>query len=280
MKFIRILQALVIVALTAAIFGTAGYYIYDIFLKPRRMLVEEKRKPLPTPTPDPSLADFEECIKALQSGNLVDARAALEEFLARHPKSSKAADARSALGKINTDIFFSATPSPDKIQYVVQKGDALAKIERKLKTPRELIMRTNNLDDPRKLQIGQVLLVSRPEFSLTIDTKERKLVLFNQSKFFKEYHCKTWKAPPLRTPLPANAKVTEKIAWKNGGRVAFGSREYAGSTHWILVNVPGYTIFGESDGPAEKPPGGVGLAMEEAEELSTLVSRNTPVTIQ
>lgn len=278
MKLIRILKALIIVALTLAVFGTAGYFSYDIFLKPRRMALEEKRKPPPTPPPDPSLGEFERCLKVKESGNLLDARAAFEQFLAQHPKSAKAEEARDFLGQINTEIFFSATPSPDKIQYVVQRGDALAKIERKLKTPRELIMRINNLDDPRKLQIGQVLLVSRPEFSITIDTKERKVVLFNQAKFFKQYRPKSWNAPPLRAPV--TAKVTEKIAWKEGQRVAFGSREYAGSTHWILVNVPGYTIFGESDGAAAKPQGGVGLAMEEAEELSTLVSRNTPVTIQ
>lgn len=280
MKLIGILKALTITVVASAVFGSAAYFGYDIFIKPKQLVLQEKLMPAPTPPPDPSLGDFEKAMKVRESGNLVDARAALEQFLTDHANSSRAEAARDALGQINSEIFFSATPSPDKIQYVVQKGDALVKIERKLKTPRELIMRTNNLDDPRKLQIGQVLLVSRPEFSLTIDTKQRKIVLFNQSKFFKQYHSKSWNAPPLRTPAPVTGKVTEKIAWKNGGRVAFGARDYAGSVHWILVNVPGYTIFGESDGAAEKPQGGVGLAMEEAEELATLVGRNTPVTIQ
>lgn len=282
MKIIRIVKGLIIAGLAASIFGTAGYFLYDIFIKPGRMALEEKSQPQPTPTPDPSLGEFEKSVKVKESGDLLKAREALEAFLANYPKSTRAEDARDALGAVNMEIFFSPTPSPDKIQYVVQKGDALAKIERKLKAPREMIMRTNNLDDPRKLQIGQVLLVSRPEFSITIDTKSKKVLLLNQSKFFKQYHPLKWNAPPLRTTTPVSAKVTEKIAWKDGVRVAFGSREYEGSVHWILVSAPGYGIYGESDQEtvAGKPQGGVSLSREQAEELATLVGRNTPVTIQ
>lgn len=282
MKIARIVKTLIVIGLAAGIFGAAGYFLYDIFIKPARLALEEKSQPQPTPTPDPSVAEYERSLKVRDSGNLLEAKAALEDFLGNYPKSPKSEEARDALGTINTEIFFSPTPAPDKIQYVVQKGDALAKIERKLKAPRELIMRTNNLDDPRKLQIGQVLMVSRPDFSITLDTKLKKVVLLNQSKFFKQYHPVKWSAPALRTPGPLTAKVTEKIAWKGGARVAFGTKEYEGSVHWILVSSPGYNIYGESDqeNPVGRPQGGVGLSKEQAEELATLVGRNTPVTIQ
>ncbi|MEI8343263.1 MAG: LysM peptidoglycan-binding domain-containing protein, partial [Verrucomicrobiota bacterium] len=192
----RFIKALILLLLALGVFGSAGYFTYELLVKPKVELKQELDNRVlmgdPTPPPDPSLPELEYCLKLKKSGDLVGARTALEAFLEHNPKSTKLTEARAALGEVNTDIFFSRIPSPDKEEYVVKPGDALAKIERKLKTNAELLTRSNNLDDPRKLRIGQVLIVSHPQFALTINRKEKTVMLFNHGKFFKQYPVKAW----------------------------------------------------------------------------------------
>lgn len=285
----NLVKAIIIILLSVGIFGTAGYFGYDIFVKPAKIEQQQRLEAVvaPTPPPDPSLPEFEKIVATKNSGDLPAARVALESFIENNPESTKLEEAKTLLGTINTDLFFSTAPDPEKVEYTIVRGDALVKIERKLKTTAELIMRQNNLTDPTKLQIGQVLRVSNPEFSLKIDRKNKKLVLFNKGRFFKQYIPKTWSGPAAKPGAPNSppitSKVTEKIAWRNGNRVAFGSKDYAGSARWVVIATPGFTIYSEAADPSEpteKPPSGIGLSMEDAEELSTLVSRGVPVTIE
>jgi len=281
MKFIK---ALFLLLLAAAVFGACGFFTYEILVKPRLLLKQELDTRIltgePTPPPDPSVPDFDACMKLKQAGDLVAARTAFESFLERNRRSTKLAEARAALGEVNTDIFFSRIPSPDKEEYVVKPGDALEKIERKLKTNAELLTRCNNLDDPRKLRIGQVLIVSHPQFALSIDRRDKTVTLFNHGIFFKQYPVKSWNAPDAKTPAPPNVKVREKIAWRDGARVAFGSKEYAGSSRWIAFTVAGYTLYTDPAEGGQKAPTGIALGAEDMEELSTLLAVNLPVTIQ
>jgi LysM repeat protein len=53
----------------------------------------------------------------------------------------------------------SITPSSSGKTYVVKKGDNPVGIAKKLKVPYNDLMALNHIDDPRKLQIGQKLLV-------------------------------------------------------------------------------------------------------------------------
>jgi len=280
----RFIKALFVLLLAAAVFGACGYFTYDILLKPRLMLKQELDNKIlagePTPPPDPSAPELEYCLKLKKSGDLVGTRAALESFIERNPRSTKLNEARTALGEVNTDIFFSKIPSPDKEEYVIKPGDALDKIERKLKINAELLTRSNNLDDPRKLRIGQVLIVSHPQFALAISRNDKTVTLFNHGKFFKQYPVKSWNVPEAKAPLPPNVKVREKIAWKNGARVAFGSKEYAGSSRWIALTVAGYTLYTDPAEGGQKAPTGIALGAEDMEELSTLIAVNNPVTIQ
>jgi len=277
-KLLWILKTVVILALAAAIFGSAGWFAYQLFVKPNQIPAEDLHAPeLP---PDPSLPQLDKALALQKTRKLVDARAALEQFLDNYPFSTKLKEAKKALGQINTDIFFSAIPAPEKIQYVVRSGDALAKIERKLKTTREMLMRCNNLDDPARLRIGQVLLVNQPDFSVVIDRKEHVLTVLNHTRFFKQYNAMSWNVPPVKkgmekVPIPAH--VGEKIAWRNGARVAFGTPEYDGSERWVEIGVKGYTLFTEG---GQKPPGGIGFAPDDMEEISTLLAKNVPVVVQ
>jgi LysM repeat protein len=277
------LKALIILILCAAIFGGAAYFGYDIFVKPKKLAEAEKNEPPPPPPPDPTLPEFEKAMALARQGKPVEGRSALEQFLENYPYSSKIDEVQTMLGEINIALFFSSEPTPEKEAYVIKPGDALAKIERKLKVPAELIMRTNNLTDPTKLQIGDMLYVAHPQFTVQINRKEKTITLLNHGKFFKKYRPKTWNIPPVKKMVPITAKVTDKIAWRNGQRVAFGARDYIGSARWIVTNASHYTIYAEpqpGDPPTQKPPTGISLDPSEAEELATLLNRNTPVLIQ
>jgi len=49
--------------------------------------------------------------------------------------------------------------SPSKASYVVAKGDTPISIAKKLKVSQETLMKANNIDDPRKLKIGQTIKI-------------------------------------------------------------------------------------------------------------------------
>ena len=42
------------------------------------------------------------------------------------------------------------------------------------------------------------------------------------------------------------------MAWKDGKRVGFGSKEYVGSTRWIRLAQPGYFLYSEPDADASR----------------------------
>ena len=54
-----------------------------------------------------------------------------------------------------------ARPASDGKTYVVKKGDNPVSIAKKLKVPYDDLMELNNIEDPRKLRIGQKLLIPK-----------------------------------------------------------------------------------------------------------------------
>jgi hypothetical protein len=143
-------------------------------------------------------------------------------------------------------------------------------------------MRTNNMTGTM-LRIGEKLLISSPDFSMFIQTKQKIIVLINHGQFFKQYHVHEVKLP-AKQPSRINTKVAEIFAWKNGKRVGFGTREYQTSTKWIRLANSGYMIYAIPDAShpsSDQPPpaSGLGISASDAGELSSLVNGKTPVTI-
>jgi cytoskeletal protein RodZ len=67
------------------------------------------------------------------------------------------------------------TPSSSGKTYVVKKGDNPVAIAKKLKVSYNDLMALNHIEDPRKLQIGQKLLVPKPTTNpKTTETKKSK----------------------------------------------------------------------------------------------------------
>ena len=185
------------------------------------------------------------------------------------------------LGEVNIDILLSTDASPEKEEYVVKSGDVLAKIAHKTKSSPELIMRMNNLSSTM-LRIGQRLLISHPSFSVLIQPQAKVLVLLNNGAFFKQYRIREEKLP-AKLPAKVTTRVAETMAWKDGKRVGFGTKDYAGSTRWIRLASAAYTIYSMPDAShakAEEPPAqGFGLDATDVEELTGLVNNKTTVTI-
>ena len=74
------------------------------------------------------------------------------------------------------------------------------------------------------------------------------------------------------------------MAWRDGKRVGFGTKEFLGSTRWIRLGAAAYTLYSVADSAHPEvtqppPPQGLGLDATDLEELSGLVNSRTPVTI-
>ena len=269
--------------LALIIFGGAAWFGYTFVFKQDIEVRKEQRGEITLePRADISLPEFQAAAKLRQEGKLAEARDALTAFIQRYPTGQHVEEAKDLLGEVNVDILLSRTPSPEKEEYVVRPGDVLQKVAHKVKSTPELIMRMNNLNGTM-LHIGEHLLISHPDFSIVVQRKPKLLVLLDHRAFFKQYHIGEEKLPARQAPK-VQTKVAEVMAWKDGKRVGFGTKEYISSTRWIRLAAQAYTIYSLPDTahPAlsqPPPPQGLGLQATDVEELSGLVNNRTPVTI-
>ena len=274
---------LFVLFLAIIIFGGAAWFGYNFVFKEDIQVAKEQRGEVTAePRIDLTLPEYEAAAKLRQDGKMPEARAALAAFVQKFPTSPHADEAKDLLGEINIDIFLSRTPSPEKEEYIVKPGDVLQRVAHKVKSTPELIMRMNGLNGTM-LHIGEHLLVSHPDFAIVVQRKPKLLVLLNHGGFFKQYHILEEKLP-AKVPNKVSTKVAEVMAWRDGKRVGFGTKEFIGSTRWIRIASQAYTIYSVPDSahPAlsqPPPPQGLGLAAADVEELSSLVNNKTPVTI-
>jgi LysM repeat protein len=269
---------LFVLILAIVIFGGAAFFSYNLFVKQEiAVRAEQKSDAPPQPTPDFGLAEFRSAQALKDDGKLNEAHAALTAFLERYPTGPHAEDAKDSLGQVNISILLSRYPAPGKSEYTVKKGDVIARVAAKMKTTPDLIMRMNNLSGTM-LHIGERLVISHPDFSLFVQRNERVVVLLDHGQFFKRYHILNVKLLGRQSPK-ISTHVAEVLAWKNGKRVGFGSKEYSSSTRWIRLAATGYFLYPEASGGVPPPPQGLEMEARDLVELSTLVNNKTPVTI-
>jgi spore germination protein YaaH len=99
------------------------------------------------------------------------------------------------------------TPSSSKQTYVVKKGDNPVRIAKKLNVSYNDLMTLNHIDDPRKLQIGQKLLV--PD---ALKSKSRSAKGTDKKKKTKEISTEKSDAKTHRTPKALRAKSADRSA--------------------------------------------------------------------
>ncbi len=270
--------------LAVVIFGSAAFFGYHIIVKPELALRAERGGAAPDfARVDNSRPEFEAAAKLRQDGKLAEARSALIAFLQKFPNSQHSEEAKDVLGEVNMSILLSKYPSPEKSEYIVKRGDVLARVAAKNKTTPELIMRTNNLNGTM-LHTGNKLLISHPEFSLFIQRKEQTVTLLDKGEFFKRYRARQVNLAAKQPPR-VTTRIAETMAWRNGERVGFGTKEYLGSARWIRLAAAGYVLYTQptpgtpEPGGVAPPPNGFGLDQADVEELSGLVNTKTAVTI-
>jgi len=289
-------KALVIIVLAVLVFGSGGYGVYWMLIKPKQALQEEKAQPPPPPPPDLTIPDFEKCVALRRSGKLVPARAAFYSFVEQYPESTKINEAKDMLGEINTQIYLTPYAAPDKEIYIVKKGDVIDRVARQTKTTSELIARANGLKANNArgiiLQINQKLSIPRLDLSLVISRKHDKVLVLDKGKFFKWYPILKWPPQLEKKPVIAGkpappvlkqvGKVTDRMAWVNNARVTYADPTYSQSSHWIQINIPHCTLHPILDEKAEnRPPGGgIVLSPRALEELGALLNKGDVVTLE
>ncbi len=269
---------LFVLLLAIVIFGGAAFFSYNIFVKQEIAVRAEQRADVaPQSTPDFGLTEFRAAQGLQENGKLTEARSALTAFLERYPTGNHSEEAKDLLGEVNMSILLSRYPAPGKTEYTVKRGDIIARVAAKMKTTPDLIMRMNNRSSTM-LHIGDRLMIAHPDFSLFVQRNERVVVLLDHGQFFKRYHVLNVKLLGRQAPK-ITTRVAEIMAWKNGKRVGFGSKEYASSTRWVRLAATGYFLYAAGSGGAPPPPQGLQMEARDLVELSTLVNNKTPATI-
>ena len=276
----NLVKLLVVASLAIGVFGGGGFVAYRLFFKKPDPRGRNPNEPVVTPTPDPGIAMFNQAKREIATGDQNDAQKILLALVQSFPDSTRINEARKLLGDLNISAFFSPEPGPDKTEYVVIRGDSIARIATKTKNPAELIFKANGLDS-LTIQPGRKLIIPKGQFSLVVNTKKGDVTLMNNGIFFRWYK-------PLELKLPAKVvlgqfKAREKIAWADGVRVAFGEKKYLGSSRWIAINGSGITLYSETNPQTpnvQKPATGIMLGPADMEELFALVVKDTPVTVK
>jgi LysM repeat protein len=276
----NLVKVLIVAGLAIGIFGGGGYVAYRLFFKKPYKPRSDTNQPVVTPTPDQGIAMFEQANYQIQNGGKEGGKKILLALIQNLPDSEKNDDAKKLLSSLNVQEFFSSEPGPDKTEYVVARGDSMAKIANKTRCPAELIFKANGLDS-LTIQPGQKFIVPKGDFSLQINLKKQDVTLLNRGAFFRWYK-------PLEFRLsgktgPGQFKIHEKIAWSAGTRVAFGEKNYLGSSRWIILSGNGIAVYSETNPQspnAQKPANGIMLAPPDMEELFALVGKDTPVMIK
>jgi LysM repeat protein len=276
----NLVKLLVVASLAIGVFGGGGFVAYRLFFKKPDPRGRNPNEPVVTPTPDPGIAMFNQAKREIASGDQNDAQKILLALVQSFPDSTRINEAKKLLGDLNISAFFSPEPGPDKTEYVVIRGDSIARIATKTRNPAELIFKANGLDS-LTIQPGRKLIIPKGQFSLVVNTKKGDVTLMNDGIFFRWYK-------PLELKLPAKVvlgqfKAREKIAWADGIRVAFGEKKYLGSSRWIPVSGSGITLYSETNPEkpnVQKPATGIMLGPADMEELFALVVKDTPVTVK
>jgi LysM repeat protein len=269
----------ILTGLVLVIFGGGAVATYELFIKKASRTPGKGNEAVVTPTPDPGIALLEQGKQLIAKGNIDDGKRLLISIFQTFPKSVKADEARRTIGDMNIQDFFSPQPSADKKEYVVERGDSIAKIAAKTKAAPELIFKANGLEG-LMIQPGQKFIIPSGQFTVQIFMEAKSVELLNHGQFFRWYKSLDFELPP--NIKPGQLKVIGKEAWSGGARVSFGERKFIGSSRWVVLSQSGITLYSETSPNTPnvtKPRFGIQLAPEDMEELFALLPKETPVTI-
>ena len=222
-----------------------------------------------------------------ENNRLVDAQKALYSLSESDTVSADLkAEVESVLGDVNFSLLLSPQLAEGDTIYEVKKGEVLYNLARKFKITQELLMKANNITDPRMLKIGKQLKIPRGDFKIVVDKSNNTLTLYSGGKFFKKFRVRTGKYDYL-TPtgdfkIEYKKKDPEWVDPKTHKRYGANDPENELGTRWMAFQGSALGIHGtihpETIGQYSSQ-GCVGMLMEEVELLFDIVPEGTPVTI-
>lgn len=165
-------------------------------------------------------------LRQINDGQLLPARASLSEALWSGGLNDQQAEAvRKHLADLADKMLFSRQLFPDdpcQLSYVVQTGDALAVVERRLKlhVPAQLIMKINGLPNAASLRAGQGIKLIRGPFHAIVNKSRFTMDVYLQDDngrmlFVRRFPVGTGKngsTPPGRWRVTLGGKITN-AAW-------------------------------------------------------------------
>ncbi len=216
-------------------------------------------------------------------GKLLDARELLRTIIERFPDSNLLNEVYAQFGKVNIKLLFSPTPTPNSVQYSVNKKDTVEGVAKKFGTTADIVREANGLAGA-KIRKGQTLKIDKSKFAIVVSKSRNTLTLLANGELFKIYSVGTGKANSTPT---GDYKITNKLAnppWykPGGGLIPFGDKGNLLGTRWMGISLPGYGIHGtwEPDTIGKQSSAGcVRLLNQEVEELFKIVDVGTPVKI-
>ncbi len=208
---------------------------------------------------------------------------ALDSSSPEHPGTRAVKD---LLGEINLELIKSPALLDGDKTYTVKSGDVIANIARAHGITQELLMRANNITDPRRLRVGQELKIPNVNFTLVCDVAANTLTLYNHGQFFKIYDVRTGRRAGS-TPTGEFRILNKKTdpTWRPGdGRVYHpGDPNNELGTRWMAFQGDLYGIHGTTDPSTVghyASNGCIGMRTSEVEELFDLITVGTSLTVK
>lgn len=248
--------------------------------------IKDRNLSLVQPEPEVSTATWSEIVKqATQQeikGNLQEAGSLYKRLVRDFVNSPQVGDWQKKVGDLNIKLLFSPVLIPGSIHYEIKSGDSLAKIAQKYNTTVELLKRSNNLSSDVIIAGKKLKVWTRP-FNIVIDKSQNILFLKSNDEVIKVYTVSTG----LNNSTPVgvfkiNNKLISPTWYRAGAVVPPESPDNILGSRWMGFDFEGYGIHGTTDEESlgqQITQGCVRMSNADVEEMFTIVSTNTEVTI-
>lgn len=193
------------------------------------------------------------------------------------------------MDELNTELIFGPAGSPDAVIHQVQPGDYLSKLAAKYNCPYRLIMKINNISDPRKVRVGQRLkILSGPNgspmsMSILIDKSEFRMTVYLNGFYLKEYYIGIGQHD--FTPA-GDFTVGDRIEKPKWGQYEYGHPKNILGDYWLTLEnskYPGLGIHGTTEPNSigtKSSLGCIRMYNKDVSDVYMMVPKGTKVTIR
>jgi LysM repeat protein len=222
----------------------------------------------------------------LDRQDVASARRRLEKVLSGNDIDDTSFEVARVLGEANLQQLWSTALGEGDLVYEVKKGDFLSRIAANHGITVELLMRCNNITNPKTLRVGQKLKVPNVKFSLEVDIAANTMMLRNHGQFFKLYRVRTGRergATPTGTFKVLNKKTDPTWRPGNGYEYGPGDPNNELGTRWMAFEGDILGIHGtlHPDTIGEYASNGcVGMLERDVQELFDLIIVGTTLSIK